>query len=503
MASDFDARDASGCCSHVCVVEGAQAVAGTPSSGATCGRFAVAARAMRPGDVAMSFPALGALLHDHHRGRRCDWCLCCPEDTGGGGGAEKFLRCGRCKEVYYCDRACQRADWAAGHKLECGGRGVLARALAQTGIEGPDAVKDVLLAGRCIRASAAADRPPGGVLADLETAAGRVDEGEERVVKHIAEVAASSSPELFSSGVARTGSSSLADAVADAMLRFRNNNFAVVDGLFLSVAAGCFPMGASSNHSCAPNCLMAYELTQGRPPRQALRVMEPVAEGAELTHSYVELSMPSWERQANLRDTYVFDCACAGCSGVGCQARDLRLVADTAGQAAVCRAGGVDAEAKLPRAGPCSARERDLAKAADLMDQALAEEDVGREVQMLTTACSLRGKWLGPCHLDLAEAHAQAHKAAMAAGDWLKAAEHCEAVVDQYLEVYPAWHPMTGIQMSVLGELYEEAGQADRAAPWLRRSLDILGGTHGLDHPLTRGLRARAGPAAAVPPGGG
>ena len=33
---------------------------------------------------------------------------------------EGFKRCGGCKQVMYCSKACQRAHWRAGHKGECG-----------------------------------------------------------------------------------------------------------------------------------------------------------------------------------------------------------------------------------------------------------------------------------------------------------------------------------------------------------------------------------------------
>ena len=32
----------------------------------------------------------------------------------------KLLQCSRCKREMYCDAACQKAHWKAGHKQECG-----------------------------------------------------------------------------------------------------------------------------------------------------------------------------------------------------------------------------------------------------------------------------------------------------------------------------------------------------------------------------------------------
>lgn len=37
------------------------------------------------------------------------------------GGGAKFLRCGRCKDAWYCSKACQVADWKIGnHRAVCG-----------------------------------------------------------------------------------------------------------------------------------------------------------------------------------------------------------------------------------------------------------------------------------------------------------------------------------------------------------------------------------------------
>lgn len=50
---------------------------------------------------------------------RCGYAWCC--NLEGRSEAEVRLRaCGRCRAVGYCSAECQRADWAAGHKAECG-----------------------------------------------------------------------------------------------------------------------------------------------------------------------------------------------------------------------------------------------------------------------------------------------------------------------------------------------------------------------------------------------
>ena len=41
----------------------------------------------------------------------------------GCGSPAAALRCGGCRETFYCGRECQRRDWKAGHKAACAGRG--------------------------------------------------------------------------------------------------------------------------------------------------------------------------------------------------------------------------------------------------------------------------------------------------------------------------------------------------------------------------------------------
>ncbi|CAJ1430325.1 unnamed protein product [Effrenium voratum] len=162
----------------------------------------------------------------------------------------------------------------------------------------------------------------------------------------------------------------------DALLRFGNNNFAITDELFLTVGAGCFPTGAALNHCCRPNCLLAYELREGQPPLQAVRVMENVAAGEELAHSYVDLGLPRWQRQQQLEQAYGFQCRCVACSGPLPQIE--HFLCSAAGSGAVLAGAGCP----LPCAAADPSREAELARAEELRLQAAAEEDALQELQL-------------------------------------------------------------------------------------------------------------------------
>ena len=53
-------------------------------------------------------------MHDFMKAR-----LCCGNCKKKRSYDNKFLRCGRCRKVYYCDRNCQKLHWKKGHKHRC------------------------------------------------------------------------------------------------------------------------------------------------------------------------------------------------------------------------------------------------------------------------------------------------------------------------------------------------------------------------------------------------
>merc|ERR1712008_164260 len=108
-------------------------------------------------------------------------------------------------------------------------------------------------------------------------------------------------------------------------------------------------------------------------------------------------------------------------------------------------------------------RDTDLANAEQLFRTAALEEEAESELRLLEEVCRLREFWLHPQHVEVVAAHASAHTAAIAAGDWKRAEVHCRRLVDQYQIVYPAWHPIAGLQMYTLAELREKHGNQREA----------------------------------------
>lgn len=76
---------------------------------------------------------------------------------------------------------------------------------------------------------------------------------------------------------------------------------------------GLFPLAAMMNHSCAPNTQVVFKRN-----RKAIVVaLRGIAEGEELTHSYIENEQSLADRQASLLE-YNFICQCSRCQDEGC-----------------------------------------------------------------------------------------------------------------------------------------------------------------------------------------
>jgi hypothetical protein len=122
--------------------------------------------------------------------------------------------------------------------------------------------------------------------------------------------------------------------------------------------AAVFPLASGLNHSCAPNCEVAFA------EDNAVFVVatRDVALGEELTISYVDASGADDERREELRETYGFECACARCERGGKEAKKPKKPAPAAKRAAKKPAPAAKKAAKKPA--PAAKPKRKAAGAA-------------------------------------------------------------------------------------------------------------------------------------------
>jgi SET and MYND domain-containing protein len=97
---------------------------------------------------------------------------------------------------------------------------------------------------------------------------------------------------------------------------------------------------------------------------------------------------------------------------------------------------------------------------------------------------------LSPLNVKLLAAANTALTAAIDAADWPQAKAFAMATVQQYMLVYPASHPIIGLQQLMLGRILWYLEESQLALVALRSAYSLLSVTHGYDCPLTQELSA-------------
>ena len=227
------------------------------------------------------------------------WCAACFKQAPPA--PASLLRCSKCKWARYCSRSCQASDWPH-HKHECPALAAADSPLLSLN-DAPSA--DLLLLGRCLwRRHDASSHPTAEDEAFDALEPGPIAE-QDRALALLATQIDGLLPPVARGPEATNG---CAAAAAWLLGCFKVNNFGLLNEMHSLVGAGCYPNTAILNHSCAPNCILAFNGS-----RIQVRTCVAVAKGEELSHSYVELCRPTAWRQMALRETYGFDCSCPRC----------------------------------------------------------------------------------------------------------------------------------------------------------------------------------------------
>ncbi|KAL4093758.1 hypothetical protein PRIC1_011188 [Phytophthora ramorum] len=424
------------------------------------GRRVEAQTDLNAGDLALQAQALAAVLLPELWGSHCHKCF---------SSGTRLSRCGRCRTAFYCSRACQQADWQPDHRQEC-------KSLAQLASLGlrNDQVADVLLLGRVMRREEADGVKPQELVWYQED----VEDQELLLLAALAQK------------LKLVDDSYLMEELQRMLSRFRNNNFSICDELLLELGAGCFPLGAMINHSCDPNCAVTFV------PRTLVmefRAMTPIKAGQEITQTYVDIALPRRERHQRLQQKYHFLCECARCS--------LPLQ----------RPGNVDAFLDADIDGV--PQEQWTQERQEAVQRALKEfsDDKGRSAagatdpagqQHIDALQKLLEQQSGILHRDniaLLQTLSTLFSAEMERGSVEEAIQYGERVLEFYRRVYHSNHPMTGLHVFTLGDLYGQLAQTGtgsetskaKSSEYLAEAQRILRITHGKNHRFAEMLADR------------
>ncbi|ETV70102.1 hypothetical protein H257_14434 [Aphanomyces astaci] len=410
------------------------------------GRWVAAARDIPVGALVLESKPYSYVLSPSLWTERCQVCF---QSTS------KLSRCGRCRLVYYCSKACQLQDWQTNHKLEC------SRLLAMTQqATHPAALSDALLVARVLRKEAAQHHSSDAPLRSeslLPSDLVWFDEDRSEM-QSLASWLTTHHAKLFPD-------TTTSKEVEEMLCRFRSNNFTITDELLLDVGAGCFPWGAMVNHSCANNCVITYA-----PSSQTLqlRAIQPILQGAEITQPYVDVGLPLAKRRDALRRHYHFDCACARCTS---QQHDE-----------------IDQDAESSN----SDHKVLLQQAAAWCEAAAVATSPESAIELYRRGLDAREKGLSnPWNVLILEVHSQMLTLHIEMGNGHDAVQTARAIYAFYKRLYHPNHPLTGLHLYTLGDLESQCHDDGGAVQHLNEALRILTITHGANHAMVQTLKAR------------
>ena len=468
------------------------------------GRCAIALDSLPAGTVVDSFSGkpYGSCLLPGLQSRFCE--ACCRE----GGELSKPLRaCPGCGFSHYCSKRCREAD-AERHSCECDALHSVADPTSPLGALRAECEPSnigrfggLLMAVRSLwrrhnrgqrEKSAGEDEAPSE--SRLPGRSGADEALHDRLFDHMAQGPISSDDRALGRLAAKVPSflppGVGADRVAALLGALRVNMISVASRRHVQhsptvgdepiIGVGCYPQTALLNHSCAPNCVLAY------PGGGTLevRTTRPVAKGEELCHSYTDLCTPTRLRQTALHNRYGFVCDCPRCSGVTFDGDDVDFLmeavlgdddGDGVGGGGGGGGGGADPLDEVIRLS-----EAQLARAEQVDDLRIA-------TQLTQKALVTRRRVCHPLSMLRYHAESAAFDLAVRAGDKATARECCRNVLAFYemsLSHVP-WHPAIALERYQLAELESALGERPRARTQLDRCVAALMVTHGKAHPLT------------------
>ena len=315
-------------------------------------RRAYSRRFIHTGEVIIRNLPTAHTLFDEHQRERCSRCLSTTRRQSNSNNKNSLLRCGGCKQAWYCSRECQRLDFSL-HKVECKEAPILLSLNDGHGSSNSKLLVRNFLALRlkngkvnnnnCCQHCYDNDFRPRDVTIQcgknhfeklIQYGNGPLEDQETIDIRRAAQALWNQRkvlnkilmPEIDNydddadtETVVINDRSELEDQLERDMRRFRVNNFGVTDSLVRVIGGAVYPLGALLNHSCSPNCLVRYDLSsesssqRHEPPVMELIAAQDIPIGEELTHSYIELVSSKKSRISNLKQMYGFDCFCPRC----------------------------------------------------------------------------------------------------------------------------------------------------------------------------------------------
>ncbi|KAF7829866.1 histone-lysine N-methyltransferase ASHR1 [Senna tora] len=449
----------------------------TVSTIADKGRCLLATRDFYPGEVIISQEPYVCVPNKSSVETRCDGCFA----------TSNLKKCSGCQVVWYCGSKCQKSDWKL-HRLECE---VLSKLDKDKRKSVTPSIR--LMVKLYLRRKLQSEKIIPSTAIDNYNLVGALvahmsDINEEQLVLY-AQMANLVKiilqwPEIDIKEIAENFS------------KFACNAHTICDSELRPLGTGLYPVISIINHSCLPNSVLVFEGKSA-----IVRAVQHIPKGSEVLISYIETAGSTMTRQKALKDQYLFTCTCPRCVKLG-QYDDVQesailegyrcknekccgfLLRKTDGKGFQCQECGL-------------VRDMEEIKKIATEVKALSEDkaskfcSTGNCQEALTIYKMIEKLQTELCHpfsISLMQTREKLLKLLMELEHWREALAYCKLTLPVYQRVYPAVHPLLGLQYYTCGKLEWYLGDTQSAVKSLTKAVDVLRITHGTNTAFMKDL---------------
>ncbi|KAG0555743.1 hypothetical protein KC19_11G000800 [Ceratodon purpureus] len=443
------------------------------------GRCLLALRPFRRGHLIFQHEPYVATLDAASQASRCDRCFRPPSSS-------PLQRCSACKTVFYCSADCQRREWGH-HKFECR---ILVRLLKEKQRTPTSTMRLVLrlLIKRRLQADKVLSKTALDNYQICEALLTHMSETGEDLLVMYAQMARIVQQMVSPDEVN-------VKEVTQTICRFACNAHTICDEEVRPLGTGFYPVISIINHSCLPNAVLHFDGN-----RAAVRAVDDIHEGTEITISYVELAASTTTRRKALKDQYYFDCNCIRCSRMDSLAGlredallegykcinsncDGALIAEIGRDKISCNVCGCKRDVQEAKIVAMEVELKAL-EASNLYSAGNLES--ARRLYVEVEAMQIN---LFHSHsVCLLRTHDALLKICMEMKDWTAALEYCQSTIPAYERAYPPFFPLLGLQYFTLGKLQWLQSYSASAIHSLEKAYSILQVTHGFKSSLLQSL---------------
>ncbi|KAH1255895.1 Histone-lysine N-methyltransferase ASHR1 [Glycine max] len=469
------------------------------------GRSLLATRDFYPGEVIISQEPYVCVPNNSSVSpqKRCDGCFTTINNN-------VLSRCSRCQLAFYCGTACQRSEWKL-HRLECE---VLSSLHKYKRKSLTPSIR--LMLRLYLRRKLQNDKIIPSTAMDnynlVEALVAHMSDITEEQLVLYAQMA-----NLVNSILEWPGIN--IKEIAENFSKFACNAHTICDSELRPVGTGLYPVISIINHSCLPNSVLVFEGSSA-----LVRAVQHIPSGTEISYpidddsvnlklfgrccmislffsrscsihislcfkvliSYIETAESTMTRQKALKEQYLFTCTCPRCSKVVLAILNLGYfllgLCSLANSVKLVLQGQYDdiQESAILEGYKCKSE-----KCGGFL---LRTTDYQEAISIYKRIEKLQTELFHPLSINLMHTREKILKSLMELEHWTEALAYCKLTIPFYQRVYPAVHPLPGLQYYTCGKLEWYLGDTEEAVKSLTKAVDILRITHGTNTPFMKDL---------------